>query len=61
MTTNASRPVPHDSVWRIPYIHVQIVCRDEIRAGVERMQGLWDDFVQALHPGTIQLDGDTNL
>jgi ketosteroid isomerase-like protein len=29
------------------------------RAGIERMQGLWDYFVQTSHPGTIELDGDT--
>jgi hypothetical protein len=33
--------------------------RQEIRAGIERMQGLWDYFVQTLCPGTIQLEGDT--
>jgi hypothetical protein len=48
-----------DGVWRIPYINVELVRRDEIRAGIERMQGLWDYFVQTPHPGTIQLDGDT--
>ena len=30
-----------------------------IRAGVERLQGLWDYFVQTTHPGNIQLEGDT--
>jgi hypothetical protein len=32
---------------------------EEIRAGIERLQGLWDYFVQTVHPGTIQLEGDT--
>jgi ketosteroid isomerase-like protein len=50
-----------DGVWRIPYINVEIVRRDEIRAGIERMQGLWDYFVQTPHPGTIHLDGDTAM
>jgi ketosteroid isomerase-like protein len=45
--------------WRIPYINVEIVGREEIRAGIERMQGLWDYFVQTTYPGTIQLEGDT--
>jgi ketosteroid isomerase-like protein len=48
-----------DATWAIPYIKVEIVGREAIRAGIERMQGLWDYFVQTTHPGTIQLDGDT--
>ena len=48
-----------DAAWRVPYINVALVSREDIRAGIERMQGLWDYFVQTTHPGTIQLDGDT--
>jgi SnoaL-like protein len=48
-----------DGAWRIPYIDVELVGRREIRAGIERMQGLWDYFVQTSHPGTIELEGDT--
>jgi len=48
-----------DGVWRIPYINIEIVGRDEIRAAIERMQGIWDYFVQITHPGQIHLDGDT--
>ncbi len=48
-----------DGVWRIPYVNVEFVRREEIRAGIERMQSLWYYFVQTVHPGTIQLDGDT--
>jgi ketosteroid isomerase-like protein len=48
-----------DGVWRIPYIKVEIVGREKIRAAIERMQGLWDYFVQTTHPGTIQLEGDS--
>ena len=48
-----------EGVWRIPYINVEIVSRQDIRAAVERMQGLWDYFVQTPHPGSIQLDGDS--
>jgi ketosteroid isomerase-like protein len=48
-----------DGVVRIPDINAEAVSREEIRAGVERLQGLWDYFVQTTHPGTIQLDGDT--
>ncbi|WP_329459512.1 nuclear transport factor 2 family protein [Streptomyces sp. NBC_01497] len=47
-----------DGRWRIPGIGVDLVGRGEIRAGVERLQGLWDFFVQHTHPGTIRLDGD---
>jgi ketosteroid isomerase-like protein len=48
-----------DGAWRIPYINAEHVSRKEIRAGIERMQRLWDYFVQTAHAGTIQLDGDT--
>ena len=48
-----------DGAVRIPDINAEAVSREEIRAGIERLQGLWDYFVQTMHPGTIQLDGDT--
>ena len=48
-----------DGAWRIPYVDVELVGREEIRAGMERLLGLWDYFVQTAHPGTIELDGDT--
>jgi uncharacterized protein (TIGR02246 family) len=48
-----------DGAWRIPYIHVEHVGKEKIRAAIERMQGLWEYFVQTTHPGTIQVDGDT--
>jgi ketosteroid isomerase-like protein len=48
-----------DGVWRIPYIDLALVSREEIRAGIERMQGLWSYFVQITHPGAIRIDGDT--
>jgi hypothetical protein len=32
--------------------------RPGIRAEIERMQGLWEFFVQRTHPGPIQLEGD---
>jgi hypothetical protein len=48
-----------EGVWRIPYIDVEFASRQEIRAGVERLQGLWEYFVQTAHPGMIQLDDDT--
>jgi ketosteroid isomerase-like protein len=48
-----------DCVVRIPHIGAEVAGREEIRAGGERLQGLWDCFVQTTHPGTIRLDGDT--
>jgi ketosteroid isomerase-like protein len=47
-----------DGAVRMPHINAEASNRDEIRAGIERMQGLWDFFVQTTHPGTIELDGD---
>lgn len=48
-----------DGAVRMPHIKAEAASREEIRAGIERMQGLWDYFVQTAHPGTIQLEGDT--
>ena len=48
-----------DGAWRIPYVSVEFVSREEIRAGIERLQGHWDYFVQTTHPGTIEVAGDT--
>src|SRR5512132_4086938 len=49
----------HDGVLRMPNLPAEFNGREEIRAGVARLQGLWDYFLQTTHPGTIQLDGDT--
>jgi ketosteroid isomerase-like protein len=49
----------HDGVVRIPHIDEEAASREDIRAGVERLQGLWEYFVQTTHPGTIHLEGDT--
>jgi len=48
-----------EGVVRMPHINEEAVTREEIRAGIERLQGLLDCFVQTTHPGSIQLDGDT--
>lgn len=48
-----------DGVVRIPDINAEAAGREQIRAGIERLQGLWEYFVQTTHPGTIQLEGDT--
>ncbi|MCW6009267.1 nuclear transport factor 2 family protein [Micromonospora sp. CPCC 205371] len=50
-----------DGAWRMPHIDVELVSRAEIRAGVERLRGLWEFFVQNTHPGMIKLDGDTAI
>ena len=47
-----------DGALRMPNIPADLVGRDQIRAGGERLQALWEFFVQTTHPGTIQLDGD---
>jgi len=48
-----------DGMVRIPDINAEAVSREEIRAGIGRLQALLDYFVQTTHPGTIQLAGDT--
>jgi ketosteroid isomerase-like protein len=48
-----------DAAVRMPVGDVALVGRDELRAGIERMQGQLEFFVQNTHPGMIQLDGDT--
>lgn len=48
-----------DGVWRIPEADIELVGREGIRAGVERLRGLWEYFVQNTHPGMIRLEGDT--
>src|SRR4051794_9927834 len=44
---------------RMPNIPVELIGREEIRVGGERLQAQWEFFVQTTHPGTIELDGDT--
>jgi ketosteroid isomerase-like protein len=46
-----------DGAVRIPDANAETAGRDGIRVGVERLQGLWEYFVQTTHPGMIQLDG----
>jgi hypothetical protein len=47
-----------DGAVRMPYVTVEHAGREQIRAGIGRMQGLLDCFVQITHPSGIQLDGD---
>jgi hypothetical protein len=48
-----------DGAVRMPHIGAEATSRAEIRAGIERLQGLLHYFVQTSHPGTIRIDGDT--
>ncbi|WP_433473820.1 nuclear transport factor 2 family protein [Spirillospora sp. CA-142024] len=48
-----------EGAMRWPHIDKEFVGREEIRAGIEWGQGLWEFFVQNVHPGVIRLDGDT--
>lgn len=48
-----------DGALRMPNVPAEMVGREEIRVGGERLQAQWDFFVQNSHPGVIQLDGDT--
>ena len=48
-----------DGAWRMPHAGIEFDSRAAIRAGVERLRGLWEFFVQTTHPGIIELDGDT--
>jgi ketosteroid isomerase-like protein len=47
-----------DGVLRIPGA-AEFGSREEIRAGIARLRALWEYFVQNVHPGVVQLDGDT--
>ncbi|MET9388591.1 hypothetical protein ABZY09_48530 [Streptomyces sp. NPDC002928] len=43
----------------MPYIAVEFIGREEIRAAIERLQDDWEYFVQTLLPGTIRIEGNT--
>jgi SnoaL-like domain len=48
-----------DGALRMPHIPVELVGRQEILDGAERLQAEWEFFVQTTHAGVIKLDGDT--
>lgn len=50
-----------DGVLRMPAANVEFGSREEIRAGVERLQHIWEYFVQSVHHSSILLDGDTAM
>ncbi len=46
------------ATWDIPDMHARFEGRAAIRAGIERMLGLWEFFVQLTHDGIVDGDGD---
>jgi ketosteroid isomerase-like protein len=48
-----------DGALRMPNVPAELVGREEIRVGGERLQARHEFFVQTTHPGVIELDGDT--
>ncbi|MFJ8108283.1 nuclear transport factor 2 family protein [Streptomyces sp. NPDC096132] len=50
-----------DGAIRWPHIDKEFLGREEIRAGIEWGQGLWEFFLQNVHPGVIRIDGDTAI
>lgn len=46
------------ATWDIPDMKARFDGRPAIRAGIERMLGLWEFFVQTTHEGIIEGDGD---
>jgi len=48
-----------DGAVRIPHIDSAATGRDEIWVGIERLQALWEFFIQTTHPGSIHIEGDT--
>ncbi|MEU6229317.1 nuclear transport factor 2 family protein [Streptomyces sp. NPDC047042] len=48
-----------EGAMRWPHIDREFVGREEIGAGIEWGQSLWEFFVQNVHPGFVRLDGDT--
>lgn len=48
-----------DGALRMPNVPAELVGREQIAAGGERLQDLLEIFVQTTHPGAIRIDGDT--
>jgi ketosteroid isomerase-like protein len=48
-----------DGALRMPNVPAEFEGRAAIRAALERLRGLWEFMVATVHPGAIQLDGDT--
>ena len=48
-----------DGVVRMPHAKVEVIGREALRSAARRLQGSWEYFVQTVHPGSIELDGDS--
>ncbi|MFJ9775644.1 nuclear transport factor 2 family protein [Kitasatospora sp. NPDC101157] len=48
-----------DGALRMPNVPIELVGREQIKAGRKELQARWDFFVQNTHPGSIRIDGDT--
>ena len=48
-----------DGAWRMPHINEDISTRSEIRTRVEQLRGTWEYFIQSVHQGVVEIDGDT--
>jgi ketosteroid isomerase-like protein len=47
-----------DGVLRMPDVPAEAVGPEQIRAEGERLQAVWDFFIQTSHAGPIRLEGD---
>ena len=50
-----------DATWAVPDMGVSFSGRPAIREGVEHMLGLWEFFIQTVHPGTVLVGEDPDL
>jgi ketosteroid isomerase-like protein len=48
-----------DGAVRMPHVPAEATSQAQIRAGIERLQGVWEFFVQNSHAGAVEIDGDT--
>ena len=42
-----------DATWAVPDMGVSCAGRPDIRGGVDHMLGLWEFFIQTVHPGNV--------
>ncbi|MEU3272485.1 nuclear transport factor 2 family protein [Saccharomonospora sp. NPDC006951] len=48
-----------DAVYRIPAAGIELIGRQAIREGAEKLASGWEYFVQNTHPGPVEFNGDT--